>query len=162
MNDTSATLAPDERPTPFVSVTLQQLTFVLAIGLIVGALVWGLTQLFDAYVAVPLLCGGEGCAVASRYSEIGAVVLASGLGLFGLVKLRVYRPLLIALASAVTLWGIVGYASPLFPWYGVLIATALLYMLGYVAYAWLSRIRLFWLAALIFLLVIVATRLILS
>jgi len=162
MTDTSATLAPDERPTPFVSVTLQQLAFVLFTGIIVGALVWGLTRVFSLYITSPLLCGdGELCDSALRYGELAAVATASGLGLFGLVRLRVYRPLLIVLASAVTAWGVVGYAGNLFPWYGVLLTSVLAFAVCYLVYAWLTRIRSFWIVALLLAAAAVAVRLIL-
>jgi len=162
MEDNPAALAPDEQPTPFVSTTVRQLVTVLVIGLGVGLLVWGLTRLVSVYVATPLLCGDGGqCTSALRYSELAAVIIANGIGLFSLVRLRVYRPLLIVLASAVTAWGIIGYTTVLFPWYGVLMTSALMYIICYVAYTWLARIKLFWVATLLLILVTVAARLIL-
>lgn len=150
---------------PLVSITIRQLVFVLLIGLFVGVVMWGLTELINGYVLAPIFCRdgkGSACASLPRYSEAAAVVLASGIGLFGLVRLGIFRPLLVALASAVSLWGIVGYTSGFFPWYYVLASSALLYALAYGAYMWLTRIRLFWVAVILILILVVALRLLFS
>jgi len=149
----------------FVEITVRQFIFVLLIGIIVGILTWGLSTVVATYVLHPLMCGqgaGERCGGVIPYAEILATIIASGVGLFGLVRLQVFRPLLVALASAVALWGIVGYTNVLFPWYGVLLASALFYGISYLVFMWMTRIRYFWAALILLVALIIGIRLLFS
>lgn len=148
-----------------VEITVKQLIWTIVLGLGVGVLVWGLTNLLGMYVFHPLMCK-EGamstCGSVSQYSEIIATILASMLGLFILVRQQIFRPLLVVIACAVSLWGIIGYMVVLFPWYGVLLGAALLYGVGYGAFMWILRIRFFWLAVALVVALIVGVRLLFS
>ena len=90
-----------------------------------------------------------------------AAIIGAIVGLFFLVKLQVFRPLLVVLAAVVSLWGVVGLAG-LLPWYGVGLSTIALYALAYSLFTWVARIRAFWLVVLLLIVLVVAVRVMLS
>ena len=111
----------------------------LGIGLGVGA--WVLSELIRRIILVPLFCGdpsGMVCANAPDFAANIAAIIVVVAGLMGLVRLSVYRPLLIALAVFVSLWGLGGWTSSL-AWYESLAWFVILYALCYMAFAWLVR-----------------------
>lgn len=111
------------------------------IGAVVGVAAWMLTYTLERFVLGSLLCGGEStCTKATAYSGGIALVITAVIGVMALVRSLVYRPLLIALGAAITLWGIGGWLA------GLMILEqvgwmALLFALAYSAYGWLARIR---------------------
>ena len=160
----SEEIQTEEISSPLTDMGAKQLLQIGLTGLVVGALVWGLTFVFDTYVFKALLCQGAAtakCATTANYAEITATIIAAGVGLFSLAKIGVFRPLLIALAATASLWGIIATATLLFPWQGVGLACILLYVLGYSACAWVARIKTFWVAAILLLVLVVVVRLLL-
>jgi len=136
----------NETPAAYTPMSAQQLIQVAVFGLVTGLVVWGLTYIFSTYMLEPLLCQNDmagGCTAASLYGEGIATVIGAAVGLFILVKLQVFRPLLVVLAAVVSLWGIIGIVSTL-PWYIVGFCCAVLYMMVYLLFTWITRIRLFW------------------
>lgn len=112
---------------------------VLGVGLGIGA--WILSAIVRNVVIVPLFCGDPGTSACVNSSDVAAntasviIVIA---GLMGLVRLSVYRPLLIVLATLVSLWGIGAWTSSL-SWFESLAWFVVLYALCYVAFSWLVR-----------------------
>lgn len=137
----------DVRPAVLIQVVL--------LGVILGAVSWVLTLLADRFVLNAVLCGAEASMCASKPAIAGniSLVLVSIAGLLALVRLGVYRPLLIAIASVIVLWGTAGWVSGLF-WYEALAWTIALYAATFAAFTWLVRPRLF-LAAIMLVLVVV-------
>jgi hypothetical protein len=128
----------------YVDMPVKQILQVLVLGAFVGLVAWGLYLALDAYILKAIMCQGSqavGCATGS-YAESTAVILASGIGLFGLVKSQIFRPLLVSLAAVVGLWGVFSTMSML-PWYLVGLYVTLLYAISYLFFAWLARIRSF-------------------
>ncbi|HMH70174.1 MAG TPA: hypothetical protein VK502_02150 [Candidatus Saccharimonadales bacterium] len=153
-----------ETQSPFMPMSGRQLLQVAVLGLIVGLAVWGMAFLLENYVFKAIMCRGAvsaTCGMTSQYATAVATILAGGIGLFGLVRFQVFRPLLVVIAAGVAMWGIVGITAVLFPWYGVGIACALLYALSYLAFTWILRVRVFWIAVALLLVLIVAVRLLL-
>lgn len=133
-----------QQETAYVDMPKKQIIQVLALGAFVGLTAWGLYFVLDTYVMKAIMCqGGQtvGCATGS-YAESTAVILASGIGLFGLVKSQIFRPLLVSLAAVVGLWGLFNVMSIL-PWYLVGLYVTLLYTISYLFFAWLARARSF-------------------
>jgi hypothetical protein len=90
-----------------------------------------------------------------------ALVIGSIGGVAALARQRVYRPLLIVLAAALTLWSVQGVlANNAFAWYVAVPITGALFALGYAAFGWLSRIRNFILALIAIVILAVVTRLV--
>jgi hypothetical protein len=115
----------------------------LGIGLGIGA--WILGMLVKQVVIMPLFCGDptNGVCVGSvDVSSNAAAVIVGFVGLMALVRLSVFRPLLVVLATLVALWGI-GSSTNGLQWYESLAWTVVLYMLCYIAFAWLVRPRSF-------------------
>ena len=154
----------EDKPALFVPMGLSRLLQVVAVGAVVGLTVWALTLFLERYVFEAILCHGNetsSCGYGMRYAEAAATVIGAGIGLYFIARAQIYRPLLIVLAAAASLWGIINLVR-LLPWYGVGLSVVLLYAFAYGAYSWLARIRVFWLVMIMFLVLVVATRLIFS
>lgn len=153
-----------ERPASTVAMSNRDLVGILVLGGISGLIIWGLGVLLNRYVFDMVLCqrgiGGQ-CAHVLDYSAGAAVVIGSILALVGLIWLRVYRPLLVVLAAAISLWGIAQLAMGMTWYWGVLVAI-ILYLLAYGLYAWVARVRLFWVALAATIVLVVAVRLALT
>lgn len=121
-----------------------QLLKIAILGASIGAASWLLALFLKQIVFEPILCGdaGPSCASAIDISGIIAGVVAGLVGLMGLVRLSVYRPLLIILAVAVSLWGLNTWVSGLV-WYEAISWSILLYGAAYTTFAWLVRPRAF-------------------
>lgn len=152
-----------DRSPLFAVVNTNQFIQVVAIGVVVGALTWVLAHVLGLYVLKPSNCTAQAlaCAASSQPANILAALLAACIGLFGLVKLQVFRPLLIVLAATMSAWGLVGELAAL-PWYGSLLVTVFFFALTYTTFMWISRIRTFWLVLIITVVLVVALRLIIT
>jgi len=122
-------------------------------------LTWGLSWLLSTYVFSAILCGDGDtrCASVGMYGEITSTVIIAIIALVGLVRLRVFRPMLVVIAATISLWGMIGVLSSL-AWYWVLLACVVLYAIAYGLFVWIVRIRLFWAALVVCLLLIIAVR----
>lgn len=121
----------------------QTLLQVALLGVGLGVVSWLLTMLIRQVIFVPLFCGDPSnsmCVGATGGAGVITLIAVGIAGLLGLVRLGVYRPLLVALASAVTLWGISVWLGKLY-WFEALAWSIVLYVLCYVVYTWLVRPR---------------------
>jgi hypothetical protein len=160
MNDTYQ----QDKPAPYMPMNGGQFVQVALLGAVVGLLVWGISFLLDTYVLKAVFCEGSqigNCGVSGGYSEAMASIIAAGVGLFVLVRLQVFRPLLVTLATVISLWGIVSIVSAQ-PWYMVALSCVLLYALAYMLFTWINRLRLFWVVIVLLVVVVVGVRLILT
>lgn len=130
-------------------------------GLMVGLIVWGLGSLVDQFVLQPLFCADNAQCETTPYALAIGSVAGAGIGLFGLVKFRLLRPLLVVAAAAVALWNLPLQIAEL-PLYGLVIASALLYAGMYMLFAWLARLRSIYIVLGLFVIVIIGVRLILT
>lgn len=157
----SPTPAPvqDETQPQFMLMANRDLAMVILLGAVVGLITWGLSWLLGTYVFNAVLCGGDAarCASAPMYGEITASVVVAIGALVGLVRLRVFRPMLVVIAATISLWGLIGMLSSL-AWYWVMLASVVLYAFAYGLFVWTVRIRLFWAALVVCLLLIIAVR----
>lgn len=132
------------------------------VGAIVGVAAWGLTFLLERFVLNALFCGdqaAEACVNITTYAgNISAIVVAI-IGVVALVKMGVYRPLLIALGAIISLWGLAAWLQPL-GFVEQLAWTVVLYVLLYSVYAWIARVRNVVAVLVIFGVIAVASRLI--
>jgi hypothetical protein len=67
----------------------------------------------------------------------------------------------VVIATVVSLWGLIGVVSEQ-PWYIIGLSLAGMYLLGYLVFTWVTRLRLFWLVVVLLLVLIAALRLILT
>jgi hypothetical protein len=75
-------------------------------------------------------------------------VLVSVLGVSALVRLFAPRPLLVAIASAVTLWALGGLVNGL-AWYEMLLWSVALFTLSYALFGAVAHIRSLWVSLLV-------------
>lgn len=131
-------------------------------GFVVGVVTWLLAFLMQKYIFQSLFCGGDQVAACSNsvaYAGNIAAVITSILGLTALVKLAVFRPLLIVLATLVSLWGMAVWLENLSVIENIAFS-GILYALAYAAYTWLARIRNAVVMVILVVVVAVATRVI--
>lgn len=145
-----------------IELNLNQLIQVAILGAVVGVVAWLLSLFIGQLVLTPVMCG-EGSTDCSATGVGGAIasILAGLVGLMGLVRLSVYRPLLIVLAAVVSLWGLSNWVNGL-AWFEALSWSVLLYGFAYAAFAWLVRPRPFVPVVIILLLVVFLIRLLAS
>ena len=140
----------------------QQLVQIALLGVILGIAYWLVSLLIKSAIFVPLFCGdptNSVCVGATDISGVIATVLVGIAGVLGLVRLSVFRPLLIALATAICLLGLSSWVAPL-PWFEALAWPIFLYALCYVAFAWLVRPRAFLITAIAVVVVVILARVI--
>ena len=157
VNDPAITTRID----PLVPMTGRELVSVIVSGIAVGAVAWVLYYLLNMYVFSAVLCRPQApadCSNAPGYAMTVAVIIASIAGLAVLARMRVYRPLLVVLAAAISLWGFQHIISGM-QWYVALPVVALLFGFSYGLYTWLGRLRSFILAVVISIILVVAVRL---
>lgn len=160
MSDTYA----NDTPASLVPMTVKKLLFIILYGMIAGLITWGLTTVLDAYVYKAILCNSDTavqCASSYQYAATTSTIIGAAVGLFGLVKLHAFRPLLIIIASFVSLWGLLSLLASL-PWYVAAIIVVGLYGAAFGFFAWFARIRTFLIAIILVVLAVVAVRLILN
>lgn len=160
MTDTNATA---ESPL-LIGMNYRKLLFIAVAGLLTGAVIWGLTLLLDAYIYKALLCANESaqqCLSSTRYATTTATILGAAAGLFGLVRLYVFRPLLVVAASVVALWGLLAIVSPL-AWYIALPTVMIMYAVAFATFAWIVRLRHFLISLISVIVLIVIVRLVLN
>lgn len=152
-----------EKTPLFAVLSTVQFIQVIVIGLVAGAFSWIFAEVLGMYILKPAACSGDAfvCAASSQPAVILGSLLAAFIGLFGLVKLQIFRPLLVVIAATLSLWLVMSELTVL-PWYWSLSATVLLYAVAYAAFMWIVRIRIFWLVLLLTVVLVVTLRLIIT
>lgn len=111
-------------------------------GAAIGALYFILTFLIGQFIIDRLYCGAT-LSVANCTNSVGisgniSTILVGTIGLGIMVSLRVVRPIIVAVMSAILLWGLSIWTAGL-SWGEVVLWSSLLYALSYVAFAWICR-----------------------
>lgn len=150
-----------ESQSQLIEMRMNTLIQVVLLGVIVGAVTWLLALVIDRFIIGAVFCAGQPavgfCGDTAAVSGNIALVLTGIGGLLGLVRLGVYRPLLIVIAASIVLWGLLGVVSDML-WFEALAWTVFLYAVVYAAFAWLVRPRLFLFAIILVLAVVIAAR----
>ncbi|HEY0965512.1 MAG TPA: hypothetical protein VGE13_03475 [Candidatus Saccharimonadales bacterium] len=154
-----------DQPRPaLVAMSFQDIVRIFCIGLVIGIVIYAVHVALDRYVFTPALCEQatgtlERCENKEVYAATIATLLAAVGGLFALVRLRIYRPLLVVIFATASLWGVIGLTSSLAWWLSAL-AVALIFGIAYASFAWLARIRNFYIALGLSIVLLVAVRLV--
>ena len=129
----------------FIDMPSQHMVQIALLGVALGFAAALVALLVRQVVLVPLFCGdptsGPCLDVNDSAANISAVIIAV-IGLLGLIRLSVFRPLLVVVAVLISLWGLGSWTHGL-QWYEALAWSILLYALCYVAFSWLVRPRSF-------------------
>jgi hypothetical protein len=141
MGDSMVEVIQEERYPQAISMSFSWWQIALT-GVAIGALYFLLTYLIGHFIIEPLYCGSAvnatACANAGQISGNIATILVGTVGLGVMVSLRVVRPIVVALATAVLLWGLSVWTVGL-SWSEVVAWSSLLYGLSYVLFAWICR-----------------------
>lgn len=157
MADTETQLETESRPSSIIDIRADVIVRVALLGLGIGAVAWALALGLNQFIIGPVFCPNATCESTSTVSGNIVLVLTAIAAMLGMVRLGVYRPMLIAIAVVATLWGIGGWLSGII-WYEALGWSALMYMAAYTAYAWLVRPRNFIIVLVVLALLIVGIR----
>lgn len=150
-----------EKAKHFITMTKTQFVQIMIVGALVGAGAWVLSWLLDVYVYQAILCrvSEDSCLASPGYALVTANILTSIVGLLAMVRLQVFRPLLVVLAVVVSLWSLPLVLGAL-AWYFAVLASAVIGALAYIAFSWLVRVRSFAMALILTIIAIVVVRLI--
>lgn len=132
-------------------------------GVVAGALIWLLNLLLQWLLFQPLFCNSatsqSACIDSNVWSWWIAAVIICMVSLLALVKGLVYRPLLVIIASLITVWGIWDWLGA-YNWWQATLWQALIFGLAYALYTLLARINNFALSLLAMIAAIVIVRLV--
>lgn len=153
----------DNKSAMVIPMGIGELMRVMATGAGVGFIASILSYLLGTFVFGAILCqdGGTECGNVGQYSMIVSIVIASVAGLIGLMRLRIYRPLLVVIAAMISLWGFHALTAGL-AWYWSIIVTTLLFAVAYGLYSWIARLRSIVVTLVAILVLVIISRLMLS
>ena len=150
-----------EKPAPLVPMMTGDFISILVLGGVIGLGIWGVGLLLNSFVFANYFCqdgiAGQ-CEAAKNYAVVSATVIGAIAGLMGLIRLRVYRPLLVLIATIISLWGLVQISWDM-TWYIGALVSIVLYLLAFGTYTWLARIRDFWISLIVIFVLVIAVRL---
>lgn len=149
-----------ERPSLLVPMLKSDFIAILALGAGTGFLLWALGGVLDRFVFDAYFCQGNvssQCDGAKNYAAVAATFVGSFLAIAGLIRLRVFRPLLVLIASVVSTWGLLQLSWSL-GWFTGLLSVVLLYALAFGLFSWVARIREFWVALVVMAVIVMAAR----
>jgi hypothetical protein len=150
-----------EQPPAYIPADRGEIIGVILTGALVGIAIGLLTEAIARWFIEPVFCRSTDsfaiCANGGNVAFYAATVIVTILSVIALVRIGVFRPLLVAVASAASLWGIKSYIDD-FPWYEYGLWLALLFALTYLMFYWLLRARSFVLSLIIALIGVVAIR----
>ncbi len=107
-----------------------------------GLVYWVMTYLVGHFIIDQLYCGNSvsaiTCSNSTSISGNIADILVAAIGLVVMVRMRVFRPIIIAVASAILLWGLAGWTEGL--WFlEAIVWSVLLFALCYLMFSWVGR-----------------------
>lgn len=122
----------------------QSIWKIVLLGLILGLAYWGLTALIEKYVITQLFCQlsqySLTCSQTLAISGNISTILVAIIGVVVMIKLNMAQPLIVAIASAATLWGLALLSAGLGS-FEVIIWEVLVYGIAYALYSWIARCR---------------------
>ena len=153
-----------KRYTEYLSVSRMSVIQSFAIGLLVGGLVYVSALALDKYAFQPLFCQAADstyCSVTPVASIVITSLVFHFLGLLALIRANVLRPLLVVLASLVSLAGFHEWLTDMSWWLASLLA-AVLMAFAYLYFTWINRMAQFPVALGLTLLSVVIIRILVS
>lgn len=134
------------------------------IGAIMGALGWLLYLAITAYFVAPVFCSNvETFAVCKNGGTIAWVaghIIAAAVALVLMIRFAVYRPLLVIIAAFASLWAAHAWLGGM-SWYAGLLWQIVLFALAVMLFGWIARMRNFWAALIVVVVLVVAARIVL-
>lgn len=153
-----------KRYTDYLAVSRMSIIQAFIIGLIVGGMVYLSARALDMYALQPLFCQDADktyCGLTPSVSFVLSSLVFHFVGLVALVRANVLRPLLVVLASFISLYGFHVWIDGITWWLAALYA-AILMAFGYVYFTWINRMSRFPVALALTVISIVVIRIIVS
>lgn len=160
MNNDRVVATNVEHVDPLVPMYGREVVVVLLSGVLAGALIAVGYYLLAHFVFGAVMCregSTNNCSDAPSYAMTVSMIVGGLVGLIALAQARVYRPLLIILATAISLWGFHELIHDI-AWYWGLLIIGALFGLAYMLFAWVVRPRSFVLATILTVLLVVLLR----
>ncbi len=158
------TTTSNDKANSFIPMSYAGFFKVIIAGIIAGFLVSVLYIVLQKFVFGNVLCRATStirCDSAPDFSAFSAIVISGIVSLVVMVNFKIYRPLLIVIATAVGLWGLHYMLSDV-PVIQSVLLTSIFTGVSYGLFAWVSRIRRFLIALLMIVIVVVGLRFLLS
>ena len=153
------------KPVDRYPINLGVLVPAFVIGALVGAVGWLFNLLIVNYFVDPVFCNNPdsvgACMNGGTIAWVLAHLLVVAASIVAMVRFAIYRPLLVAIAVIAAVWGINGWLGGL-NWWSATLWQALVFGLGYAAFAWVARITQFWFAVVAMVIIVVIARLVLA
>jgi hypothetical protein len=112
------------------------------VGVALGALYWCLTAFIEHYIIDPIFCrslsNASTCLNSTSISGGIATILVAAIGITVILRLYMARPLIIAAAVGIALWGLAQWTDGLV-WGEAMAWSMLLYGLAYALFSWIAR-----------------------
>ncbi len=135
-------MARSQQTNAITNHTTRAWVYIIGIGAAVGLAYWVATILLGRYIVEPLACRDIATA-ATCVGSIGlagkiASVLLATVALLVMIRLSLFRPIIIAVAAAVLLWDLSVWTTGLF-WAEALAWSVVLCALSYALFGWIAR-----------------------
>jgi hypothetical protein len=137
-----------EKPPVYIGSSWIDILQVFGVGLAAGLLIKLLTFVTSQYFIQPVFCRTtDTFGICSQGDQVAFGIATVVIGLVTVVvlaRLNVFRPLLVIVATAAALWGVISYLPVISHYATPLEQTAwlmVLYGIGYVTFSWLLRLR---------------------
>ena len=137
---------------------------IVFIGAVLGLIWWVLSTLIRIYIIEPIACRdlSNAAVCTDSFGVAGNIVtvIVALLGTFALIRNLQPRPIVIAVAAAVVLWGLGQYLTGL-AWYEAILWSIALYAATYVLFGMVARIVWFPAAVITAIVIVAAVRVLL-
>ena len=135
-------MARSEQTTRITNHTTRAWVYIIGVGAAVGLAYWVMTILLGRYIVEPLACREVATAATcvgafGLAGKIASVILAT-IALLVMIRVSLFRPIIIAVAAAVLLWDLSVWTTGLF-WAEALAWSVVLYALSYALFGWIAR-----------------------
>jgi len=116
----------------------------ISIGIFLGFFYWVLTIVIARYVIKPIFCSSESgvltCLDSISIAGNIATILVMVIGIVMMVKMRMPRPLIIAVAAGAALWGLSSWTIGLSA-VEIIFWNIVTYTLAYLLFSWISQYK---------------------
>jgi hypothetical protein len=133
------------------------------IGVIAGAVTWGLNLLLQRFFIEPVFCRTADsfsiCANGGTYAFNTALIVIAILSVIALVRVGGYRPLLVAIAAVATLWSANTWLG-VYSWWEAALWLSVLSGFTFLGFSWIARIINFPVSVLLMAIVVILARII--
>lgn len=116
---------------------------IAAIGAGLGILTWIVAWVLGSFVIDPLLCRDSALQACGKSGAVAgnlAIIVTAIVGAIALIRLHVRHALWVVLAVVLSFWGLQALTSAL-SWIEGLAWTTGLFVLGYLLFTWILRLR---------------------